>query len=107
MRFWIATFMLCLFALQALPVPVPGKAFFKTQASMTDEDRDDDEGDAATHADAKLKKQWPQMDDFLHHAGEAAHFRTTHTWQTLRLHDAMHLPELFAGEVATPPPDLR
>lgn len=104
MRLWIAVFLLTIFSAQALPVLAVGKAFVKAQMSVTEEDADDG-GNGGVPSNVKIKKQSPLMEDFLHNAAEASIYYTAGSDRILRLHDAAHLPVLFAGEVTTPPPD--
>jgi hypothetical protein len=107
MRLWIAAFLLCLFAYQTLPLAALGKAIAKTQiADVDDDDIDaDDDGQPANGA-TKAKKQSPQLEeDYLHHYEGISGLYSMQAAQALLLHHADHLPDLYAGEVATPPPN--
>ncbi len=107
MRLWIAAFFLFFFSCQALPVAALGKALAKTQISLTDDDVDDgDDGDSSPSDGAKQKKSTPVLGDFLHCAADLSMMTAEQAAQLLFLHRADHLPVIYAGEVASPPPDL-
>lgn len=107
MRLWIATLLLAMFAFQTLPLAALGKAFAKAQwAFADDDDTADDEGDSATDSAVKLKKSVSVLEeDFLAYGAVASAFCSVQASRALFLHRADHLPELYAGEVATPPPN--
>lgn len=107
MRLWIAAFLLCLFAYQTLPVAALGKALAKTQMAAVDDDGMDGDDDGQPVGGAtKAKKQSPQLEeDYLHHYEGFSALYGIDAERALLLHRADHLPTLYAGEVATPPPN--
>ena len=108
MRLWIATILLFVFAFQALPLAVFGKALTKVQLSIADDDVGDGDNDSSgPDTDAiKLKKQAGVVgDDLIHHSIDASALCGLQASRLLFLHRADHLPVIYAGEVATPPPN--
>src|SRR4051812_2743925 len=104
MRLWIANILLFVFACQALPLAVIGKALTKEQLSVADDDGGDGDNDSPTpDTDAvKLKKQTGFLEgDYTTHSTSVSGLCTVQAVRQLFLHRADHLPVIYAGEVAT------
>jgi hypothetical protein len=65
MRFWIAAFLITLFAFQALPVMALGKSCIKAKVSASESpDEDGGDEDDAIPEPGKLKKDGPPLEDY-------------------------------------------
>jgi hypothetical protein len=105
MRFWIAVFLLLLFATQAFPVSAFSNSFAKSQISVVDDAGDDDEG-SSLPKEGKVKKQNSlSEEDYDHsHGHSGPPYAELSTRQKL-LPGQDFLYALYSGEVTTPPPN--